>query len=535
MTDNNTVTNTAQEQHHRPIAEQLTDAQKQQLLRLKKAIDKLHVEFTDDHFKTIINPPIGITEIMPSFVSDDNGESNARAEVLHPLISPTEQARIKRYIAIIKAFKKEYDSIIEAYRQAAIFEEDASPHLTVAQKRAWSNYGEISPKCRLFWLLIVGAHIISAQEMIGAVLDSATADTDRIDSFVATKRKYLRLLQAKPINDISKMTERHKKEVEDKAAGAILSIYRLKPGEEETELTIKLLADENLNRRLLTLAPSTKYFLFFILVQFTHQNKYWHLTEKNAKQLELFTPTLTIRAPLEHYAQLRKRKTNEESLKKFRAEVVADIERLRAITLKGKWGAGRNSAIKIYGLINGGAVSRNMITVDIDKDFARQLITAYVTILPRAIWELDPRRPSLFPIALTLCLHYSMYSNVERGTNNIISLTSLLNACGRDLNTDHKTELYQAIDADLEVLVDIGILESYVYHNSGGTPLSDTQLDTLVNNPREIADGIYIKYTLKDYPIQAQEERIKAYNKRRQQQKKASENAAKRKTSTVRA
>lgn len=533
MSDNSTTQNATQEQAHTPIAQRLTEAQKQQIMREKKAIEKLHIEWTADHFEVIMHPPIDLTAIMPSFITDPINDSISdtkveNAKILHPLISPMEHQRAKRYITVIKAFKKEYDGIVEAYRQSSIFEEDIPPRLTVAQKRAWRNYCELSPKSRLFWLLLIGSHLTSTLEMIDAVFDGNNADTD---SFVATGEKYIPLLQAKPLNDMSKMTERHKKEFEDKAAGAILSVYRLKPGDDETELTIKLMADEALNCRLLTLAPSTKYLLFFVLVQFTHQNKYWHLTDKNAKQLELFMPTLTVRAPLEHYAKLRKRKTNEESLKKFRAEVVADIERLRAITLKGKWGAGRNSAIKIYGLINGGSVSRNMIMVDIDKDFARQLITAYVTRLPRTIWELDPRRPSLFPIALALCLHDSMYSNIQRGTNNIISLTSLLDTSGRDINTDHKTRgLYQAIDKDLEILVDSGILEQYTYCNSGNVPLSETQIEILLSNPREIADETYINYTLKDYPAEEQAKRLKKYNKRRQKQEAASKKAAKKKT-----
>ena len=395
--------------------------------------------------------------------------------------------------------------------------------MTVAQKREWKNYPEFSADLRKFWLLLIASYLVSTADMINSILGNGTG---MCFTQAANMRKYWSMLQAKPLCDTAEMQERHKRWQEDEFDKTKVAVYKLEKG--DTELTIRS-SEFNLDERLSTLAPSTKYLLFFTLVQFAYQNEYWHKTDKNEAQLELFKPNAVIQIPLKQYAKLRGRSTQPDSLKAFKRDTAIDIARLRSITLKGNWGTRKQRVIKIYGICSGGEISNDTITIKIDEDFARQLITSSVTYLPHEIFSLDARRPGLFPLAFSLCLHYSMYNNYKRGTYNIIAVKNLLRVRGGKRCNEFKGDrhydrrIYEPFEADMNALVEGNILSSWEYCNKGGEPLTDAQLDGLSH--KTILE-LFIKYELKDYPTAEHKKRMEEYHKRKKIQANKEEKQA---------
>ena len=70
------------------------------------------------------------------------------------------------------------------------------------------------------------------------------------------------------------------------------------------------------------------------------------------------------------------------------------------------------------------------INMRFSEDIANYLTHAYIMQYPTALQAIDERNPRTYNVGWKLALHHSMDNNRAKGTANIISVTSLLDACG---------------------------------------------------------------------------------------------------------
>ena len=174
------------------------------------------------------------------------------------------------------------------------------------------------------------------------------------------------------------------------------------------------------------------------------------------------------------------------------------------------------------------------INMRFSEDIANYLTHAYIMQYPTALQAIDERNPRTYNVGWKLALHHSMDNNRAKGTANIISVTSLLNACGdmpsfEDIqaskNRGHWERLIKdPLEKALDAAQSSGVIVSWEYCNSKGIPLDDGQV-TISDYQTFIA--LYVHFEMMEEPdqserLQRKAERIEAAKKKRPRKKAAS-------------
>lgn len=174
------------------------------------------------------------------------------------------------------------------------------------------------------------------------------------------------------------------------------------------------------------------------------------------------------------------------------------------------------------------------INMRFSEDIANYLTHAYIMQYPTALQAIDERNPRTYNVGWKLALHHSMDNNRAKGTANIISVTSLLDACGdmpsfEDIqaskNRGHWERLIKdPLEKALDAAQNSGVIVSWEYCNSKGIPLDDGQV-TISDYQTFIA--LYVHFEMMEEPDQSERlqrkvERIEAAKKKRPRKKAAS-------------
>ncbi len=174
------------------------------------------------------------------------------------------------------------------------------------------------------------------------------------------------------------------------------------------------------------------------------------------------------------------------------------------------------------------------INMRFSEDIANYLTHAYIMQYPTALQAIDERNPRTYNVGWKLALHHSMDNNRAKGTANIISVTSLLDACGdmpsfEDIqaskNRGHWERLIKdPLEKALDAAQSSGVIVSWEYCNSKGIPLDDGQV-TISDYQTFIA--LYVHFEMMEEPdqserLQRKAERIEAAKKKRPRKKAAS-------------
>ena len=174
------------------------------------------------------------------------------------------------------------------------------------------------------------------------------------------------------------------------------------------------------------------------------------------------------------------------------------------------------------------------INMRFSEDIANYLTHAYIMQYPTALQAIDERNPRTYNVGWKLALHHSMDNNRAKGTANIISVTSLLDACGdmpsfEDIqaskNRGHWERLIKdPLEKALDAAQSSGVIVSWEYCNSKGIPLDDGQV-TISDYQTFIA--LYVHFEMMEEPdqserLQRKAERIEAAKKKRPRKKATS-------------
>ena len=131
--------------------------------------------------------------------------------------------------------------------------------------------------------------------------------------------------------------------------------------------------------------------------------------------------------PMETEAEQRKEQSRvAETIKKLKQSLKADLENLKRLEWEGK-GTGRNRGdFAKYSFISSYRVKGTTLYVNFDIDIAKYLVQAYVMQWSPALLMHDNRDPNGYVIGRKLLLQHSMDSNAAAGTDNTLSVKTLL-------------------------------------------------------------------------------------------------------------
>lgn len=276
------------------------------------------------------------------------------------------------------------------------------------------------------------------------------------------------------------------------------------------------------------------------------------LTEQNhfrAKQGQHINTAVAI--ALEEYGRLRgfditPRQTStpeeEEAEKKRLTNVMHEIRKranaelalLYSLSLSWTEPGKKQADYTDVRILQSKGIRGGYINMRFSEDIANYLTHAYIMQYPTALQAIDERNPRTYNVGWKLALHHSMDNNRAKGTANIISVTSLLDACGdmpsfEDIqaskNRGHWERLIKdPLEKALDAAQSSGVIVSWEYCNSKGIPLDDGQV-TISDYHTFIA--LYVHFEMMEEPdqserLQRKAERIEAAKKKRPRKKAAS-------------
>lgn len=144
-----------------------------EMRRLKERIEKLNINWTDEHEAEIKRLGEQIAVIAIKLTSLGLPKSSTEKLFADEMASWTpsfnfrwnddknnlkEMAKIP--LAIMRAFREEYTHVLnDRGAQTSLFDGEAPRELTKAQKKAWSNYYNLAPDARRLWLLTTASFL----------------------------------------------------------------------------------------------------------------------------------------------------------------------------------------------------------------------------------------------------------------------------------------------------------------------------------------------------------------------------------------
>lgn len=190
-----------------------------------------------------------------------------------------------------------------------------------------------------------------------------------------------------------------------------------------------------------------------------------------------------VTIPLDDYMEQCGIPMTKASKDKTRRKLREDLETLYNVSLEWSESAG-NEGMRDYAkmrIISMHAIKGGKIQVRFSEDMAQYLTHAYVMQYSMELLKLDERNPSAYHLGKKLLLHASIENNQKRGTDNILSVRSLLE-CTPDIPSYAEVmagdrHLERKIIAPFEnALNALSHILTWEYTNAKGVPLTPKQL-----------------------------------------------------------
>lgn len=257
----------------------------------------------------------------------------------------------------------------------------------------------------------------------------------------------------------------------------------------------------------------------------------------------------TVEIPLEEYGALTGRQitplrmsTPQEqeaenaralnNLKQFKKSIRRDLHDISSLVWTAEELKGRNRGNYVeMRIISSHSIRRgNILRINFDVDAAAYLLNAYLMQYPKVLYKYDERKPNAFAIAYKIALHNSNDNNFIRGTNNTLSVASLLDAAP-DIptyerlketgNRNWKAKIKGVLEKAIDESIDKGFLNRWEYRDpKTGKTYTAAQANTLTYLQwyRLMIDFIVI-----DAPDQTERREAKAEAKKLAEEAKAAE------------
>ena len=214
------------------------------------------------------------------------------------------------------------------------------------------------------------------------------------------------------------------------------------------------------------------------------------LTANNYYNADRITPTVEI--PLIEYGEKcgyqltpQKMATPEEQAAENKAvqnrinEFKKDVRRDLRDIAETKWTAeetrGQNKGdYAEMRIISSHRIIKGLIRINFDVDAAAYLVQSYIMQHPMALLAVDNRNPNAYVLGYKIAQHNSMDNNAARGTNNTLSVESLLSAAPeiqsyKELQArgqrNWKDKIKKPLENSLNELIKVGVLSKWEYRD----------------------------------------------------------------------
>ena len=279
------------------------------------------------------------------------------------------------------------------------------------------------------------------------------------------------------------------------------------------------------------------------------------LTKNNHFRAKEGQPIETaVSIPLEEYGRMRgydltPRKTTTEAeaeaerkrlfnvMCEIRKRANAELEVLYCVSLSWREpGKKQNADFDDVRILQRKYIRGGNIFMRFSEDIAAYLTHAFIMQYPLALQGVDERNPRTYNIGYKLALHHSMDNNRAKGTANIISVKSLLAACG-DIPTFEEVQaskdrghwerrIKDPLEKALDAVQAEGVIQSWEYCNSKGVALEAGQV-TIADYETFIE--LYILFDMEGEPDQSERLQRKAERKEATKSKRPRKKAASKK------
>ena len=181
--------------------------------------------------------------------------------------------------------------------------------------------------------------------------------------------------------------------------------------------------------------------------------------------------------------QEKERKRAAERLKEFRKMVQRDLDNIGRLRFSGeqtkKTGKKKDAKTDVISLndrkfISSGSIRNGTIVVELSPEMAKYISHCPLMQFPPILLKNDNRKPNSFTIGVKIALHYSNRNNQGGGTNNTLSVKSLL-SCAPEIQTyeqvtannqrNWKQKIVLPLENALNENIRIGYLTSWTYRD----------------------------------------------------------------------
>ena len=238
---------------------------------------------------------------------------------------------------------------------------------------------------------------------------------------------------------------------------------------------------------------------------------------------------LTPRTMATPEEQAKENKAAQTRIKNFKKSIRRDLDDISDTRWTATVNTGRNkgdyasmSIISSHRIING------KITINFDIDAARFLVNAYVMQHPTALLKVDNRNPNAYAIGFKIAQQNSNDNNAIRGTDNTLSVKSLL-AAAPEIQTieelqergqrNWKDKIKKPLEMSLQELINAGVLTRWEYRDPATCKTYTPATAQPMTWPQY--SRLMVDYILTDAPDQTERRAAKAEAKAEAAKKKA--------------
>mgnify|MGYP007101856852 CR=1 FL=1 len=210
------------------------------------------------------------------------------------------------------------------------------------------------------------------------------------------------------------------------------------------------------------------------------------------------------------------------NLKNFRHKIKGYLQNLRECG--SDWEEkvnGKSAFFNGANLLGAYTIKGDSIMIEFSLTVAEALIQlTTILIIPPSFYQIDDRNANAFAIAQALILHYGQNGNVLQGTENKLSVESILKRTSyptaekiRTQKLSWRERVREQLEVTLGYLMEIGLLRGWEYRRRGGEKLSDREIRDEEMSYEEYV-SLVLWYEISDYASHAERKALIAQKKR---------------------
>lgn len=173
--------------------------------------------------------------------------------------------------------------------------------------------------------------------------------------------------------------------------------------------------------------------------------------------------------------QAAENKAVQQRIKEFKKDVRRDLRDVSSALWTAEETKGRNKGdYAEMRIISSHKIIKGLIKINFDVDAAAYLVQSYVMQHPNALLKIDNRNPNAYVLGYKIAQHNSMDANAHKGTNNTLSVESLLAAAPEIQSYEElqargqrnwKDKIKRPLENSLDELVNVGVLSKWEYRD----------------------------------------------------------------------